>query len=133
MNYVNTERSIWEMTLGKRLQYIRNQRRLYQKEVADYVGTSKSVISNYERDIRDPDTCNLRKMAEMYNVSTDYLLGLTDDPYPLHIDLKTFNNVMDSLGTFRYEKELFDWWINIPKDSVEKLVKVKRIIDILED
>jgi len=121
------------MTLGKRLQYIRNQRRLYQKEVADYVGTSKSVISNYERDIRDPDTGNLRKMAEMYNVSTDYLLGLTDDPYPLHIDLKTFNNVMDSLGTFRYEKELFDWWINIPKDSVEKLVKVKRIIDILED
>lgn len=45
--------------------------------VAEKLGITNSVLSNYERDYRDPDTKMLTKIAELYEVSTDYLLGLS--------------------------------------------------------
>lgn len=63
------------MTLGKRLKEEREKRKWSQKFVAEKLGITNTVLSNYERDYRDPDTENLKKLAELYEVSTDYLLG----------------------------------------------------------
>jgi len=41
------------------------------------LGITFQALSNYERGLRDPDTELLAKLAELYSVSTDYLLGLT--------------------------------------------------------
>lgn len=48
--------------------------------VAEKLGITNTVLSNYERDYRDPDTETLRKLAELYEISTDYLLKGTDSP-----------------------------------------------------
>ncbi|WP_411346786.1 helix-turn-helix domain-containing protein [Paenibacillus sp. WLX1005] len=45
---------------------------------AQKLGVTNAVLSNYERDVRDPDTATLKKIAELLEVSADYLLGLTD-------------------------------------------------------
>ncbi|MEG0020850.1 MAG: helix-turn-helix transcriptional regulator [Oscillospiraceae bacterium] len=62
---------------------IRNLREdadLVQKDVADYLNCSQVCYSRYERGVRDMPTEILIKLARFYNTSTDYLLGLTDNP-----------------------------------------------------
>ncbi|MEC3637304.1 MULTISPECIES: helix-turn-helix domain-containing protein [Bacillus mojavensis subgroup] len=63
------------MTLGERLKQARKKAGLSQKEVAQAVNSTEKTISNYERDYRDPDTVTLSKLSDLYDVSTDYLLG----------------------------------------------------------
>lgn len=62
------------MSLGKRLKYEREKKNWSQVFVANKLGITNTVLSNYERDYRDPDTETLRRLAELYQVSTDYLL-----------------------------------------------------------
>lgn len=61
--------------LGERLQNLRKERRLSQKEVADALGISAAVVSNYESGERTPSLENLLSLADFYRCSTDYLLG----------------------------------------------------------
>lgn len=61
---------------GERLQTLRKSKGLSQKQVADAVGISASVISNYESSERTPSLENLIALAGFYRCSTDYLLGL---------------------------------------------------------
>ena len=51
-----------------------------QKEMADFLNCSQQVYSNYELGQRDIPTEILIKLAVFHNVSTDYILGLTDIP-----------------------------------------------------
>lgn len=56
-------------------------------------------MSNYERDYRDPDTDTLLKLSDLYNVSTDYLLGKEDVKTKEETDLlnKTINDAIQEL------------------------------------
>ena len=70
--------------LSTRVKQLRLDKRLRQEQVARLVGVSKGAISAYETDIRQPSYDVLIRLANLYRVSTDYLLGLTDirEPYP---------------------------------------------------
>ena len=64
--------------LGNKLKKLRIEKRLTQSQVADMVGLTKSVISAYENEIRTPSYEILKKLAVIFNVSADYLLGLNN-------------------------------------------------------
>lgn len=49
-----------------------------QEQVADLIGVTKSAVSAYENDLRQPSYETLIRLANLYNVSTDYLLGRSD-------------------------------------------------------
>ena len=66
-----------------RLKALRNQAKLTQKQLAETTGTSERGIQNYEGGVRLVDTRTLYKLCIYFNVSADYLLGLTDEPRPL--------------------------------------------------
>ena len=67
------------MTLGERLKISRTKRQMTQEFAAKQLGITFQALSNYERDTRDPDTELLGKMANLYDVTTDFLLlGRTD-------------------------------------------------------
>lgn len=68
--------------LGLRLRKLRTSFKLNQEELGKKIGVGKTTISQYESETRSPDTGTLQKIAEVFNVSTDYLLGRTDDPNP---------------------------------------------------
>lgn len=51
-----------------------------QKEVALYLGIAERAYQNYEYGNREPNLETLSKLADFFNVSTDYLLGRSDDP-----------------------------------------------------
>lgn len=66
------------MSLGSRLKIEREKNGWSQVYVAERLGITNTVLSNYERDYRDPDTTMLAKLADLYDVDTDYLLGRTN-------------------------------------------------------
>ena len=79
------------MTFGERLKYLREKEKMYQSELAEKLNLAPSTISMYEHGDRDPDTSTLSKIAEIFNVTTDYLLGRTDDLKSIDDRLKKHN------------------------------------------
>lgn len=61
---------------GTVLKQLRLGADMTQKEVAEKIGVTKSVISYYELQERTPSPEVLVKLASMFNVTTDYLLGI---------------------------------------------------------
>lgn len=66
------------INMGNKLKNLRKQKRLTQKQVADRIGLAISAVSSYEAGTRYPSYDVLIKLAHIYHVSTDYLLGMTD-------------------------------------------------------
>lgn len=62
----------------RRIRELREGRDLTQKQLAEILNCSQQVYSNYELGQRDIPTDVLIKLAEFYNTSTDYILGLSD-------------------------------------------------------
>ncbi|MGM0806478.1 MAG: helix-turn-helix domain-containing protein [Bacillota bacterium] len=61
--------------LGERLSNLRKNKGLSQYELADRLGFSRGKLANYEQGSRQPDYDTLQKIADYFEVSTDYLLG----------------------------------------------------------
>lgn len=66
------------MNMGEKLKSLRIEKKLTQKQVADRIGLAISAISSYESGTRYPSYDALVKLACIFHVSTDYLLGMTD-------------------------------------------------------
>jgi len=65
------------MTLSKRISELRKEKNLTQVEFAEALGITRSAYSHYELGTREPDYDLLKKMADFFDCSTDYLLGKT--------------------------------------------------------
>lgn len=63
--------------IGIQIKELRKQHNLTQKELAERLGVSKSVVSSYETGTHFPPYDILLKAARLFHVSTDYLLGLS--------------------------------------------------------
>jgi transcriptional regulator with XRE-family HTH domain len=63
-----------------RLRTAREMRGLSQSQLAEKTGLQPSAVSHFEQSRRAPSFDNLRRLANALNVTTDYLLGRTDDP-----------------------------------------------------
>ncbi len=64
----------------KRIRDLREDSDLTQKQVAQQLNCSQQVYSNYELGQRDIPTDILIKLSAFYNVSTDYILGISNNP-----------------------------------------------------
>ena len=64
------------MDFGTRLKELRKQNALTQQQLASRIGVTKSVVSFYELKERAPSPDTLVKLAQVFHVSTDYLLGV---------------------------------------------------------
>lgn len=80
--------------LGKRLKELRKKRKLTQQQVAERIWVSKAMVSAYELSIRTPSYEVLIKLAKLFGVTTDYLLGLEniDDIPRKTIDLSNLTD-----------------------------------------
>ena len=65
---------------GERLKRLRKEKKLTQTELGKIINVTKVSISGYESGDRTPDTDNLRRLSDFFGVSSDYLLGRTDNP-----------------------------------------------------
>lgn len=66
-------------TYVERIRELREDRDLTQKEIAILLHTTQQVYSRYEKGITEIPIRHIITLATFYDVSTDYILGLTDD------------------------------------------------------
>ena len=64
---------------GLRLRELREKKRLSQQQLADWLGLTRSSISNYENNTQTPPADTLVRLADIYGVAVDYLLGVKND------------------------------------------------------
>lgn len=79
------------MTIGERIKYLREIKALTQKDIANKLGLESAAVSKYELNLREPNIEALKKLSEIFEVSTDFLLGLTPDIYIGEKDKATLN------------------------------------------
>ena len=65
------------MSFGTRLKELRNNKHMSQEELGNFLNVGKSSISSYENGTREPSKEAIVKIAEIFGVTTDYLLGNT--------------------------------------------------------
>lgn len=65
-----------DYNFGDRLKELRLQNGLTQKDLGDRIGVTKSVVSYYEQQMRTPSPEILIKLAALFHVTSDYLLGI---------------------------------------------------------
>lgn len=79
------------MSFGKRLLDARKRKGISQDELAQHLGTKGPVVGRYERDEMKPSIEVASKMAELLDVSLDYLVGKTD----VLLDSKILNRIIE--------------------------------------
>ena len=92
------------MNFNQRLKQLRQRRKLTQSELADILGLKPTAISNYESKRNEPSFDKLIALSQYFDVSCDYLLGISDAYLPvggevLDKDIVDFFNLYQQLNT----------------------------------
>ena len=83
--------------LGERIKELRKEYGYTQPEFAKKIGVSNAVVSYWENNLNEPKATYIKVIAECFNVSTDYLLGLEDET-GAKIKQSTYNNYGIHIG-----------------------------------
>lgn len=85
-------------TLKNKIRDLREDMDLRQTDVASATGIDQKTLSNYETGKTNPDSYAIIKLAEFFNVSTDYLLGYSQS------NIRSNKDITDKLE--KIEKEI---------------------------
>ena len=110
-------------TFASRLKKLREQHGLSQSELADKLGISRGSISFYENESRVPDINILRDICNLFSVSSDYLIGLSDDP-------KQIPTATQDTGLSYYAIDRLNAWHTRYPDGKKGLDALSRLISI---
>lgn len=102
------------MSFANRLKQLREEKNLSRDELANKLNLSYSAIAKYETGNRSPDDETKKKIAEYFNVSLDYLMGVSDIRNPYSTD-KTSNEK-------EYQNQLPDSF-ETPEEAVKFLLE----------
>ena len=103
-------------TIGVRLRYLREKRKLTQKEVAKLIGVTRAAYNKYECGVSKP-VRKLKELSELFNVSMDYILGQEET---------TFEKDLKSISDKEYKQ--IQKYLNLSKENQDV---VNCIIDAL--
>lgn len=79
--------------IGNRIRELRKQNKMTQLDLADRLNVEFSNVSKWELGKNNPSTELIQKIAIIFNVSIDYLLGQTDNPSPTEINYPNISAV----------------------------------------
>lgn len=116
------------MDIGKRIISIREKRGWTQRELASRVNLNVSVMNRIESNERPVKDNELLNLANVLEVSTDYLLGRADSPAlkPLEIEEAEFQ-------AFANNPTLQKWYKELPKSKEEDLEKLRKMWEIIKN
>ena len=116
--------------LSSRLKSLRENRGIAQKFVAEKIGIKANTLSGYENGARQPDPETLKKLADFYEVTTDYLLGRSDTP---SFSKSTESLIRDIDFAMRFEdlKKKYKFMLDgveISEKDIEDVLNVVKIV-----
>lgn len=113
--------------MESRIKILREKRGLIQAILATELGITQQTLSKYEKDVNIIKIDLLKRLAEYFNVTTDYLLGLSDVKRDLTGQLKiseTLDEYYDLIEVYkkldRYDQELVWSILQIVRKNEEK-------------
>ena len=109
------------MTIGERLSELRKDLGSKQKDIAIRLNVGVSTISNYETDTHEPDLDSLCVLADLYHVSTDYILGRTS----LNIDVTTLN---EPVYQYLTRADIISFIENLSESDSQYLIRTIRML-----
>ena len=104
-----------------RLREARINNGLTQKEVAAYLNVTQTAVSDWERSEREPDLETITKLAKLFKVSTDYLLGRDEAQHDNDDEALEF---LDEIHKRPEMKTLFQVTRKATKEDIETAVTV---------
>lgn len=127
-----------KLTVQERLKDLRkNERNLTLEQLAEATGLSRSTLGNYEiNDFKDISPFSIVKLAQFYGVSTDYLMGLTEQKN--HSDtaldeLHLSDDAIEVLKNVNFNKRLLSEMLchpNFQRMMLDAEIFVDRIADM---
>ena len=111
------------MTFGEKIKKLRNEKNWTQDFVANRLNISSPALSRYESGTCEPkDLAMVSEFAKLYNVTTDYLLGLSDEKESVSIQ----NNDEEFVNFYESYKDLDDADKEILKATMDAFVRAKK-------
>jgi transcriptional regulator with XRE-family HTH domain len=116
--------------IGTRLKKLRKDKNLTQAELSLRLSISRSSLSLYEINKREPDSVTINKIADFFEVSLDYLYGRSSDSFN---SKKRFMNISASLT--EKEKKLLEIFNKIKDETLQDkiITKLEGYVDGLID
>jgi len=112
----------------ERLKKLREQENISREHLADSLSITYSALSKYETGKREPDFKLLQKIASYFNVTTDYLLGNTDEcTKPLQQD-----NDMVCFQASNNNPELQEFYNELAASDEESVKHLRDIWEIIK-
>ena len=109
------------MFKGDRLKKLREQKKLTQEQLGRVFNISHATINRYEKEQRQPDTEILNKLADFFDVSTDYLFGRINETRTESIKLKEEDKKYKVIIDHAREAEIS------PEDMKEVIELIKKM------
>lgn len=89
-----------------RLKDLLQEHKVTQQWVAEKLDKTQSLISSWLRGEKNPMIYDVTRIARIFGVSTDYLVGLTDNPYPQDFELAQDPDFQQLFKSYREMKKL---------------------------
>lgn len=95
-------------TMGKHIKILRADSKWTQDHLAEKLKVSKQAVSSWERDVASPSIKQLIQLADMFNVSTDFILAKTNYPFRYHFSKNTGEELQNSNDLSFFKNESID-------------------------
>ncbi|WP_239255371.1 helix-turn-helix domain-containing protein [Listeria ilorinensis] len=111
------------MTTFDRVKKLAGKQKISIVELEEKLGFGRNSLYSWKK--KTPNGESLQKVADFFNVSTDYLLGRTDNPAPPSDDEASFQ-------AFANDPELSHWYRTLPESDEEDLQELRDLWEYLQ-
>lgn len=122
--------------IGERIRRLRREKDISQEQLGKMLNVGKTTISNYETGYSSPDNETLKKLAEIFDCTTDYLLGRTDIRNPadeIAEAVKEDPELAEFWNVLREREDLKLLFKQTKKLEPKEIQQIIRIIKAIED
>ncbi|MEK4085654.1 helix-turn-helix domain-containing protein [Psychrobacillus sp. FSL K6-1415] len=113
----------------ERLKKLREKENITREHLAKALDITYSALSKYETGKREPDFELLQKLARYFNVSTDFLLGISEYKQPTYEQAGISDEDYNNLSS--YQKEVIDFFVS--RENLAFKNQPENILDALEE
>ena len=117
-------------SIGERITKARRYLGMNQKELCEKAEINEATLSRYENGLREPKAATLSKLAEILEVSTDYLLGITDirNYKTLHDDMNNdIESIYENTKEMLKQDGLMLYGKPATKEDVDSILKAMKV------
>ncbi|MBA4538126.1 helix-turn-helix transcriptional regulator [Bacillus aquiflavi] len=117
--------------LAERIKKLRENKKISDKKftqayVAEAIGVARQTYTAYENGTKEPSLETVEKIADFFDVSTDYLFGRTD--------IMVSHRIFEERAKYDlHDLELTNWYYELAKKDKKTLTKLRKISKMIEN